>query len=274
MPAGISTRARLGWPTGERLQRSDPRRFALLVQWRDLMQPAGIGGEPDPADDGRAMVINRTDRPDDGEIIAAWLRPTYVTLRHRRGRWEHPARRADGGMTLAGRVHLGGLVFNGEDQRDDGPRRGEMVQWGHGRHEPLTPYEKLTLSHRGGRRKTPPGTRQRKAVDTGGDWDGLHQSPAVSLDDQRGEDAFTDVARQTEARIARKAVGARHADILDFAISSATAQKIGEAFDYSGEYAEKKGVRLVNEALDVFGSIAAPLADNDNNFSEEVKIAA
>lgn len=46
----------LAWPTAERL-RHDPYRLGLLVRWRDLMAPPSVGGEPDSADDGRALVI-------------------------------------------------------------------------------------------------------------------------------------------------------------------------------------------------------------------------
>lgn len=266
--AGARRNDVLSWPTAERL-RYDHWRLGLLARWRSLMEPPRVIGEPDPSDDGRALVIHRSDRPDEDELIKAWLRPTYVALRHKRGAWEYPVR-------LPGRVYLGELVFHNAEREKGGPRRGEMVEWGVDKHgKPLTPYENLSESARGGRRKEPPGTRQRKAIDAGGDWDGLHRSNTVCLDEERGDDAFDEVARHVEARLARKAVGPFHAEVLDLAISSTTAQEIGETFKYVGEYAEKKGVRLVNDAIDVFGEYSHECeAANDNISAEEEKIAA
>ena len=259
----------LSWPTGERLARTYLDAARTLVLWRDLMEPARVSAEPDPSDDGRALVIHRSDRPTEDEIIAAWLRPTYVTRRISRGVWEHPLRRHDGGLALAGRVYLGALVYHAAEHEKGGPMRGELVHWGFGRRgQPQTPHENLTLSGRGGRRKQSPGTRQRRVIDPGGDWD-LHQSNSVSLDDQRGDDVFDEVMRQMEARAARKAAGPYHADVLDCAISSMTAREIGEHFGYVGKYAERKGVRLVDEAIAHMQRIAA-----NDNVQQESRAAA
>lgn len=257
----------LSWPTAERL-RHDKYRLALLVRWRDLMEPPSVGGEPDPADDGRALVINRTDRPTVGELLAGAHRATFTRRRIARGVWEDPVRHPGGWWLRDGFAHLGDLLF----------RASELIQWGTDKHgQPLSPFEKLTLSSRGGRRRNVPGTRQRKAMDSGGDWDGLHRSPVVSLDDQRGADASDAMARAQEARIARRDVGPYHAEVLDLAISSSTAEEIGERFGYHGKYAERKGIRLVNEALDAFGAYVAEIqlaADNDNDPQDYIAEAA
>lgn len=267
----------LAWPTAERL-RHDLYRLGLLVRWRELMEPPSVGGEPDPADDGRALVINRTDRPTVDEVVAAWLRPTYVSRRLSRGSWEYPVRRPDGGHALAGRVHMGELLYHASEHTNGGPVRGELVEWGRDKHgRPLTPYEKLTLSSRGGRRRNVPGTRQRKAIDPSGDWY-LYIGHVTSLDDQRGDDAFDAVTRAQEARIARKHIGPLHAEALDLAISSATAKTIGETIEKrSGKYAEVRGIRLVDDALDAFGAYVAEMqlaADNDNEPQENMVQAA
>lgn len=264
--AGVSRRDVLGWPTADRL-RHDRYRLDLLLRWRDLMEPPSSRGEPDPADRGRSLVIHRTDRPDEEELLEAAGRGPYVVMRReQRWKWRPPVRHSAGLAVGGTSVRLGELVFHA----------GELVRWGiDKRGRALTPYEKLTLSSRGARRKMPAGTSWRKAIDAGGDWDGLHQSSTVSLDDERGGDAFDDIARQHEARMTRAAIGSRHAEILDLAISSGTAKEIGEQFGFAGKYAETKGIRLTNDSLDAFGMYLLTCeAANDNICAAEVQIAA
>lgn len=269
--AGASTRAVLAWPTAERL-RHDHHWLALLLRWRTLMEPPPTGGEPDIVDDGRALVMHRVDRPTVLELIAAAMRPTYVSIRRAIGVWEHPIRRGEA-CCIGGRLRLGALEFHDENHVSGGPLRGELVHWGADKHgRPLRPFEKLTMASRGGRRRVPPGTRQRRPIDAGGDW-GLHRGASRNLDDERGEDAFDDIARQMEARAARDAVGPHHALVLDLGISNATARHIGETFDYGGKYAERKGVALVDAALAAFGAYVGAAA-NDNISEENRTLAA
>lgn len=255
----------LAWPTAERL-RHDLYRLGLLVRWRDLMEPPSVGGEPDPADDGSDLVNHRADRPTLDEMSeAAGRGPYVVTRRDRRGSWRKPVRHPGGWSVDGTTVRLGELVFVA----------GELMRWGFDRHgRPLTPFEKLTMASRGARRKEPPGTRWRKAVDTSGDWDSLHFAPCDNLE-IGGGNVFDAIGRRAEANTARRHLGPLHAEALDLAIGSATAQAIGEAFGHAGEYAKKKGVRLVNEAIDVFGEYSRTCeVANDNIPSAEVKIAA
>ena len=268
--AGTSSRAVLAWPTAERL-RHNRDRLALLLRWRDLMEPPPVAGEPEAADDGRALVMHRVDRPTVLELVAAAMRPTYLTIRRAKGVWEPSTRRGEA-CCIGGRSYLGALVFHDEDHATGGPLRGELIQWSTDRHgRPMRPYEKITMASRGGRRRMPPGTRQRRATEAGGDW-GLHRGATRSLDDERGADAFDDVARQMEARAARDAVGALHALVLDLGVGSATARHIGEAFGHAGKYAERKGVALVDAALRAFGAhVGAPANDN---ISEENRALA
>ncbi|MDQ0349404.1 hypothetical protein [Ancylobacter vacuolatus] len=197
------------------------------------------------------------------EMLAAASRATFTRRRIARGVWEDPVRAPGGWWLRDGFAYLGDLLF----------RASKLIRWGTDKHgQLLSPYEKITLSSRGGRRRGVPGTRQRMAVDIGGDWDGLHQSQAVSLDDRRGDDAFDSMARLAEANTARRHVGPHHAEVLDLAISSATARQIGEALGHHGKYAERKAIRLTDEALVEFGVHFMTEARNDNipaeNFAE------
>lgn len=255
----------LAWPTAERLARTDPRRLGLLVKWRDLMAPATAAAVVEPGDDSMAAPIYRTDRPSPDEMIAAALRVSFTTYRDRRGRWHQPSNDP--------RPRMGQLVFHDEDRTDDGPHRGELVEWGRDKHgRPLTPRESLSAGAYGTRSPSA-SNRWRKALH--GAADGApHGAGAVALIDDPDASHDGEALRGIEARHVRAAIGPLHAEVLDMAISSATAREIGEAFGHGGEYAKKKGVRLANDALDAFGLYLMPEATNDNHFQETQQLAA
>jgi len=245
-------RSRLSWPTGERL-RNDPVRLALLVEWRDLMDPPRPAVAIDPADESMRRPTLRHDVPDEDDLLAAAGRGSYVTTRrYRRGVWSDPlrveARYGVKGTTAC----LGHLEFRG----------GELVRWGtYRRGAPMKPYEHSApavprgIRHGSIWRKAVPGTADGMAYVTNG----------VAMAEIPDHEA--DPARGADAKAAREAVGPRHAEVIDLAVSSATAREIGEAFGYSGKYAERRGARLVDDALDVFGEYLRQSqihADNDN----------
>jgi hypothetical protein len=55
----------------------------------------------------------------------------------------------------------------------------------------------------------------------------------------------------------RDAIGPHHADVLEMAITDASAREIGEGFGYRNQYAERKGVALVDAAISAARNIAA-----------------
>lgn len=250
----------LSWPTAERL-RHDQYRLGLLVRWRDLMEPARSICAVQPGDDSMAPRLYRTDQPSDDQMLAAAGRGPYVvTRRDRRGSWRKPVRHPAEWTVDGTTARIGELVFVA----------GELVRYGFDQHgRPLTPHENLT---RADRAASPIGTRWRKALR--GSADGAKLGTGVVAIVDFGEAAEAETHRGTEAHMARKRIGPWHAEALDLAISSATAKEIGEAFGYSGKYAERKGIRLTDEALAEFGMYVFPEADNDNYFTDSKKIAA
>lgn len=265
--AGVSKRPVLAWPTGERLRRSDARRFGLLCHWLALHQPGDDGAVLDPGDDTMAEPIYRAERPSLWELLGLACGRPAATMHIAPAAWSLPRPN----MTSAGKsVHaghnrrvLGELVFIG----------GELKQWGTRRSGlPKTPYEKLS---RIGGRRTGPSARWRKALHGSADGE-EHGSGAVALLD-REHDGEGTADRTYAAALARAAVGPWHAEVLDLAISCATAKEVGEEYGFSGKYAERKGIRLINEALDTLGRYAAeeqPRADNDNYIHDAISVAA
>lgn len=266
--AGASKRPVLAWPAGERLRRCDARRFGLLCHWLALHQPPDTGSVMEPGDDTMAEPIYRGERPSLMEMLGlAWGRPAVIRHRNTAGQWGVPrpnmTSAGESVDTGDGRRILGDLVFLG----------GELTQWGTGKHGRIrTPYEKLS---RIGGKRTAPSARWRKALHGSADGE-EHGTGAVALL-EREHDGEGEADRSYEARLARAAVGPWHADVLDLAISSSTAKEIGEEYGFFGKYAERKGIRLINEALDALGHYAAETelrADNDNDFRDTVPIAA
>lgn len=254
----------LSWPTAERL-RHDQYRLGLLVRWRDLMEPSRPVSAIQPGDESMALRLYRTDQPTDDQMLAAAGRGPYVvTRRDRRGSWRKPVKHPAEWSVDDATVRLGELVFV----------TGELMRWGFDQHgRPLTPHENLT---RADRSASPIGTRWRKALR--GSADGAKLGTGVVAIADFGEAAEAETHRGTEAHIARKHVGPFHAEVLDLAISSVTAKEIGKTIEKrAGKYAEHRGIRLVNEALDVFGAYVAEMqlaAGNDNIPEENLTQAA
>lgn len=253
----------LAWPTAERL-RHDRHRLGLLVRWRDLLEPPRPVSAIQPGDDSVAPRLYRTDQPTDDQMLAAAGRGPYVvTRRDRRGSWRKPVRHPAAWEVDGTTVRIGELVFVA----------GELVRYGFDQHgRPLTPHENLT---RADRSASPIGTRWRKALR--GSADGAKLGTGVVAIVDFGEAAEAETHRGTEAHIARKHVGPWHAEVLDLSIGSSTAEEIGERFGHHGKYAERKGIRLVNEALDAFGAYVAEIqlaADNDNEPREYLAAVA
>lgn len=247
--AGTSTRRVLGWPTGERLQRDDPARFALLANWLWLTTSAGPQLELDPANDNMAPPVYRSDRPNEEELLeAAGRGPRVVTRRAADGRWGQPVRHPAAWSVEGNRVQLGNLVF----------QDGALVRWGTGkRGAPLRPVEKLSIAARGA---APPSARWRKAVHDVGDG-AAPSSNAVAIIHNRGA---AELERATELRIAQRAVGPWNCRVLELALSSASALEIAEEFGYRGKHGERRAVQMIRDALDSLGAHLAPEPANDN----------
>ncbi|KQT48944.1 hypothetical protein ASG43_08915 [Aureimonas sp. Leaf454] len=64
--------------------------------------------------------------------------------------------------------------------------------------------------------------------------------------------AEVDMARTSALRSVKRFLTAREVEILDLALTDATAAEIGMAVGYSAEYSRKHGGRLVDEAIDAF----------------------
>lgn len=140
-------------------------------------------------------------------------------------------------------ARIGDLVF----------RNGTLVQWGRTkRGVALAPVERLRASK--GSRKPRAARDFRFLVQTNAPF-------ARKVDFLAGDTHSTGIsgaplecfaeaqqARKAEVQSLRDALG-QHADILDMAISDATAREIGESRGYHGKYAERRGIFLINDAF-------------------------
>lgn len=150
-------------------------------------------------------------------------------------------------------ARIGDLVF----------RNGVMVQWGEtARGVPLAPMERLRASK--GSRKPRPKRDLRWLVQTdapivknAGFMAGVNASTGRS---GAPLECFAEAeqARKAEDQSLRIALGT-HAEILDLAITDATAREIGESRGYGGKHAERRGIFLVNEA---FAALRALVGEN------------
>ncbi|MBN8977220.1 MAG: hypothetical protein J0I08_12135 [Rhizobiales bacterium] len=270
----------LALPTLERLGRVAPDVVALWKFWRDLQSaPApDVYAEPEIVHD---HAIAGSLRPERGLMAEAEpinsgfseggeqdleCRPTVAEIER--------------AMEGAGRVSVVCMVIRGvrSDVRqvrrpcerganarigDLVFRNGVMVQWGEtARGVPLAPVERLRASK--GSRNPKPVRDLRWLVQTdapiaknAGFLAGVTASTGRS---GAPIECFAEAeqARKAEEQGLRQALGAR-AEILDLAITDATAREIGERRGYRGKHAERRGIFLVNEA---FAALRALVGEN------------
>ena len=272
-------------PTLERLGRVAPEVVPLWRYWRDVTIAAaadvfalpefaadystagelkpenGLVDEGDePANSGFSSTEQDLEtRPTVDEMLRAWeaapARRVSVHCVVRGGKRFDVQPVIDPIVTVKGEMtYIGPLVF----------RSGQLVRWGtFGRGRPLKPIEHLRASK--GSRKPKPRRDLRWLVRThapiaknagfmAGDTHSTGRSgaPLECFADQQLE-------RKAEDQSLRAALGT-HAEILDLAISDATAREIGERRGYQGKHAERRGIFLINEA---FASLRALVGENN-----------
>ncbi|MFG1396140.1 hypothetical protein [Roseixanthobacter pseudopolyaromaticivorans] len=267
--AGTSMRTVLGWPTAERLSRLDLSGLAALVLWRDLMEPTspvcGMGTDDQAIPEASELEI----RPSISEIVASYMRPAVVRHRQSGGTWESAP--AVSNMTSSGAhvmrgswAMLGTMRFN---ITSDKRQAGLLVSWSRSAFDEPEP---VVERHRVRSRPCSASSGATMALDV---ESGATRIPMTNL----AAKAEAEMWRGLCATSIRKAVGSRHALILDLAISSATAAEIGEEFGYQGKYAERKGVALIGDAVAALRSHlqeAPPTAANDNDPGPQTAVAA
>lgn len=263
----------LALPTLERLGRVAPDVVALWKFWRDLQaSPAshiynapeivhdfattgslrperGLEDDPENANTGFSETeLDIEIRPRVEELQRAWesatARRVYVTCTVRGGQRFDVQPVVDPVVTFkGGHAYIGPLAF----------RRGELIRFGRtARGVALKPIERLGEPK--GSRKPKPQRDLRWLVRTdapiarnagfmAGDTHSTGRSGAPI-------ECFAEAeqARKAEEQNLRAALGA-HADILDLAITDATAREIGELRGYHGKTAERRGIFLINEAF-------------------------
>jgi hypothetical protein len=140
-------------------------------------------------------------------------------------------------------ARIGDLVFH----------NGAMVQWGTTeRGVPLAPMECLRASK--GSRKKPQARDLRWLVRTDAPIarNAGFMAGATASTGRSGAPlecfAESEMDRKAEDQSLRAALGA-HAEILDLAITDATAREVGERRGYRGKHAERRGIFLINEAF-------------------------
>jgi hypothetical protein len=256
----------LALPTLERLGRVAPENVPLWRYWRDLQSA--------PAPDVYAEPEIIVDDPENEPVNSGFseteldleIRPRIAELQRT---WESaPARRVSVHCVVrAGKrfdvqpviepvvyregntTRIGDLVF----------RKGKLVQYGRtARGVALKPIERLGEPK--GSREPPPPRDFRFLVRTAAPF-------AWRVDFLAGDTHSTgrraaplecfaeaEQARKAEDQSLRMALGA-HAEILDLAITDATAREIGESRGYGGKHAERRGIFLVNEAFAALRSL-------------------
>lgn len=270
----------LALPTLERLGRVAPENVSLWRYWRDLQAAPSshIYNAPEIVHD---FATTGSLRPeigieDDPETVNTGFseggeqdlecRPTIAEVER--------------AMEGAGRVSVVCMVLNGvrSDVRqvrrpcergsnarigDLVFRNGMMVQWGKtARGVTLAPVERLRASK--GSRKPKPARDLRWLVRTNapiarnaGFMAGITASTGRS---GAPLECFAEAeqVRKAEDASLRASLGV-HAEILDLAITDATAREIGELRGYHGKTAERRGIFLVNEA---FAALRASVGEN------------
>ncbi|MGY3117920.1 hypothetical protein ACVWXQ_001857 [Bradyrhizobium sp. S3.14.4] len=249
----------LNSPTLERLGRVAPDAVPLWRYWRDLQCAPAVDVYAEPE-----IVVDAGDEPanpgfSDGEQDLE-IRPSVDELQRA---WESaPARRVSVHCTVQGgkrfdvqpvidpvvttrgaAAYIGDLVF----------RQGRLVRYGRtARGVVLKPIERLRAEK--GSREKPPARDFRWLVHTDAPVAaGANFLAGTSASTGRAGAPIDCFAEREQVRFAedkslRQALGA-HAEILDLAISDATAREIGESRGHRGKHAERRGIFLVNEAF-------------------------
>jgi hypothetical protein len=259
----------LNLPSLERLGRTSPDVGRLWKYWRDLQTAPA----PDVFALPEIVVDDGEEPPNTGfseTELDLEIRPRVEELQRA---WESaPARR----VSVVCTVHSGQrfdvqpvidpVVYREGNTRRIGDlvfRNGKLVQYGRTeRGVALKPIERLGEPK--GSRKPPPTRDFRFLVRTNAPF-------ARKVDFLAGDihstgrsgaplECFAEAeqARKAEEQGLRQMLGA-HADILDPAISDATAREIGESRGYHGKHAERRGIFMVNEA---FAALRALVGEN------------
>jgi hypothetical protein len=151
-------------------------------------------------------------------------------------------------------ARIGDLVF----------RNGVMVQWGKtNRGVPLAPVERLRASKGSRKPKLARDLRWLVRTDAPIVKNAGFMAGVTASTGRSGAPlecfAEAEQARKAEDQSLRIALGT-HAEILDLAITDATAREIGERRGYQGKHAERRGIFLVNEA---FAALRALVGENN-----------
>jgi hypothetical protein len=250
----------LNSPTLERLGRSSPDAVLLWKFWRDLQCEshtdiliADEGGDDDDntppgIPKGFSAEQDLEVRPTVDELQRAWesapARRVSVWCTVRNGRRSDVLRVVDPVVVRNGdTARIGQLMF----------RHGRLTHWGAtGGGVPLRPVERLRAGK--GSRKPQPARNLRWLVKTDAPIaknaefltgevhsTGKSGAPAECF-------AEREQARKAERVQLRQALGP-HAEVLDMAVSDATAREIGERRGHKGKHAERRGAFLINEAF-------------------------
>ena len=245
----------LNLPSLERLGRTSPDAVHLWKFWRDLQcaPAADVFVEPE-------IIVDEGEEPANPGFSTAEqdleVRPTVDEMLRAiegAGRVSVVCKVTSGQRSNVHRVERPLLIGNTTKLGDLEFQKGKMVCWGRTkRGVRLQPREELRAEK--GSRKPPPPRDLRYLVQTDAPLvKGAGFLAGGSHSTGRSGAPIECFAEREQTRVAeqdglRKALGA-HADILDMAITDATAREIGESRGYSGKHAERRGVFLINEAL-------------------------
>ena len=234
------TKPVLAWPTLERLR--DMRTVsavAALFAYRDLMAPAHdlAANENDPdatsMDADRRLVI----RPSDSELFGA----VEEILEND----EEPGDKDDAGNFRFGRFRFSCT--------------GRMREFVDTKGRTVFPH----VRQRGARGQKAPARTESNIrfmlVTDAPIAKGAHFFGGVSMPrgNTRTPDAGqcaseTEIQRRSHRTALRRALGVHYCKILDMALTDSTAREVGEALGFKGDYAERKAVALIDEALAAF----------------------
>lgn len=254
----------LAWPTVERLSRlNSPESAQALYRYAEMMSPHPLivsnDNDPEVAASEVDPDMRHDFRPSEGEMLTAasdGLRCAVVSERTPSG-WKVIERRAAKFGSSDEGYQLGNLLF----------RNGKLITYGKtSKGKRKIPVEQ-TRQPKGHRAPPPRSERSIRfllsandntPIAEGAGWLGGISRPRSNgtRPDSGEHDAATAMDRSARRTAVRLALG-MDADILDVAITDATAQQIGEAFGYEGKTAERQGIRKINAALEKLQKITA-----------------
>jgi hypothetical protein len=252
----------LALPTLERLGRMSPDVVRLWKFWRDLQcaQSPDVYAEPE-------IVVDEGEEPantgfSEGGEQDLEIRPTVAELERamegagrvsvvctvRDGK-RYDVRQVRRPCELGANARIGDLVF----------RKGKLIRWGRTeRGVPLKPVERLRATK--GSRQKPPARDFRWLVQSDAPMARVvdFHAGTVHSTGRSGAPlecfAEAEQSRKAEHNHLRHALG-DHAEILDLAIGDATAREIGERRGYRGKNAERRGILLINEAIEALRAL-------------------